>query len=439
MHDLGLELGIYVDAYNSTEENIDVYDNIVYNAYDGITLATEKSGGLLRNVKVYNNILYNNLFDGIIIADNDQDGPKQNITIINNTIYSNGYNTLGWGGGITVSSKNINNKDLVIRNNICSHNGEWQIMRASSTGLTVDYNLIDGFRGYSSGSEVEVKGEHAVEGDPMFGNPGSHNFHLMPGSPAIDAGTNADWTASAKDFEGNVRIIGGAVDIGAYEFVQDYTNPPAIPANLAASDGTVFGAVNVTWDAAARATHYHVFRNATNDLSGATNPFGNVGEGTLVDNTIVGGCGYWYWVRAVNNAGTSDFSNADSGYSLIGIQVTSPEWKLKNKRKAVLKGKPISPLLSQYLTNGYGIGIWDSAAMKNIDGPRALTTKNNKVWKFKNPSDKSAVIKYKEKFKAKKNKYVTKLKYILRGQQIPVSNTVYIAPLSLGEARRESR
>ena len=36
-----------------------VAGDIVYNCYDGITIATEKNSGLLKNVKVYNNILYN--------------------------------------------------------------------------------------------------------------------------------------------------------------------------------------------------------------------------------------------------------------------------------------------------------------------------------------------------------------------------------------------
>jgi hypothetical protein len=425
VHDLS-ELGIYVDAYNSTEENIEVFNNIVYNAYDGITLATEKNAGLLRNVRVYNNIVYNNTYDGIIIADNDQDGPKDTIIIINNTVYSNGYNTIGWGGGITVVSRNSNNDNLVIRNNIVSCNAEWQIMRIRPEGLVIDYNLIDGFRGYSGGNEVEVRGTDYVEAAPLLANPAGSDFHLLPGSPAIDAGTNADWTASDTDFDGNARIIGPACDMGAYEFVQNYTNPPSVPANCAASDGTTFGSVRVTWSAADRATYYQLFRSTTNAIAGAVNISGNTGLSPYIDATVSGTNRYFYWVRAGNNVGTSTFSNVDSGYALAGIAVNCTEWNLKQKRKSIFKGKGVSPILSSYLSGGYGMAIWDSSSQQAVTGLKQLSTKNNKVWKYRDPADKSIKIIYKEKVKKKTGEHITKLKYIYQGD-IPESFIIYIA------------
>ena len=114
-----------------------------------------------------------------------------------------------------------------------------------------------------------------------------------------------------------------------------------------------------------------------------------------------------------------------------GISVRCRESKLKNKRrKGVLKCKSLTPLLRKYLTNGYGIGIWDLAAESNVDGPRPLTAKNKKgtVWIFKDKTDKTAKIIYYEKYNKKKHFHKTKLKYILQGG-IPESNLVYIAPL----------
>ena len=422
VHDLGLELGIYVDAFNSTEENIEVYNNIVYNCYDGITLATEKNAGLLKNVKVYNNILYNNLFDGIIVATNDEDGPKENIYIYNNTIFSNGFNSKSWGGGITVASLNNNNNNIVVRNNICSKNAVWQIMRTDALITTVENNLIDVFRGYSSGKEEEVKGINYVEANPKFSNLNSYNFRLMPDSPAINAGTNTGWTAGSTDFDGKPRIIGSAVDIGAFEFVSNYINPPAVPINLSATDGTVIGAVNVIWDSADRATYYHVFRNDTNVLAGAVNISGDVGYGIFEDDSVVETDYYYYWVRAVNNAGTSTFSNSDSGFAMIGFNVSAEEWKL-NKKQTKLKGKTISPLLGQYFTNNYGVGI---IGIKGLYKP---STKNNKVWKYKS-DDKTIKIIYKEKYRKKKNDYKSQLIYINKVDIIPEFYQIYVAPVN---------
>ena len=126
--------------------------------------------------------------------------------------------------------------------------------------------------------------------------------------------------------------------------------------------------------------------------------------------------------------------NAQAGDYIITIShwvpVTSLEWKLKNKKKGVLKGKSILPLLKQYLTNGYGMGIWNLETDTNVDGPRQLTAKNKQetVWIFKDKTDKTAKIIYSEKYNKKKDSYKTKLKYILQGG-IPVSNMVYVTPL----------
>ena len=88
---------------------------------------------------------------------------------------------------------------------------------------------------------------------------------------------------------------------------------PAAPTNLSASDGTSQDYVEITWNPAQKADTYQVYRSEYPNEQGA--PLGSPVSGTSYqDRTAVPGVTYWYSVKASNGAGTSGFSNTDSGY-----------------------------------------------------------------------------------------------------------------------------
>jgi hypothetical protein len=78
---------------------------------------------------------------------------------------------------------------------------------------TVTYSDVQG--GYT--------GLGNIDANPLFVDPINDDFHLAPGSPAIDAGSNAAGYLPAYDFEGDARVLDGnndgyaVVDIGVDE------------------------------------------------------------------------------------------------------------------------------------------------------------------------------------------------------------------------------
>ncbi len=101
----------------------------------------------------------------------------------------------------------------------------------------IAYSLIQGSG--ASGTDwagvLGIDGGNNLDTDPLFEDPvgadqaptTAGNYRLQPGSPAVDAGTDTPFapggaaSSVAVDLDGNSRIIGSAVDMGAYELMDD--------------------------------------------------------------------------------------------------------------------------------------------------------------------------------------------------------------------------
>ncbi|WP_181358334.1 right-handed parallel beta-helix repeat-containing protein [Taibaiella chishuiensis] len=100
--------------------------------------------------------------------------------------------------------------DFSITNTIMYGNGSNSLTPAPAAG-SVRYSMIHGMAADAV--------NHNLDGNinPLFINNMVNNFRLQATSPCIDAGTNDSIAGFPADLEGNTRILGGTVDMGAYE------------------------------------------------------------------------------------------------------------------------------------------------------------------------------------------------------------------------------
>jgi parallel beta-helix repeat protein/predicted outer membrane repeat protein len=76
---------------------------------------------------------------------------------------------------------------------------------------------------YTCSAPLPSPGPGNIADAPSFVDAAAGNYRLKAGSPCINAGLNPDRLNGATDRDGNPRVIGGVVDMGAYESTNGVT------------------------------------------------------------------------------------------------------------------------------------------------------------------------------------------------------------------------
>jgi hypothetical protein len=131
-------------------------------------------------------------------------------------------NEAGAGGGICChlsSSSDVVN--TILWGNKASSGPEIWIGDAGNPSiLTISYSDVEGGplnAHIETGCTLDC-GEGMIVSDPLFADPDDSDFHLIFNSPCRGSGDNAAPELPDHDFEGDLRIFQGTVDIGADEF-----------------------------------------------------------------------------------------------------------------------------------------------------------------------------------------------------------------------------
>jgi hypothetical protein len=133
-------------------------------------------------------------------------------------------NSASFGGGAAFATLN---NSTVTGNSAGGGGGVWW---GALNNCIVYYNTADdaanhaGFLDGETGemfssctTPLPINGVGNITNSPLFVDASSGNFRLQSNSPCINAGRNTDAPAGL-DRDGNPRIAGGTVDMGAYEF-----------------------------------------------------------------------------------------------------------------------------------------------------------------------------------------------------------------------------
>jgi parallel beta-helix repeat protein len=200
--DYGLD-GAAVEVYGGQGNSI--HHNVAVDNHAFSELGDPRSRD---NTFAYNLVLSSLPDSTFLVTRGGQDGhgPVANTRLLNNTVVMTGAGSQGF-----VCHGGCDGGVLMMRNNI--------IQAALKAGYA-DGTFDEDYNFYAGGITQFALGPHSGTGNPVFSNPAAGDFHLAAGSPAVDSGVDAGYTA---DLEGrNVPRDGNAdgiavADRGAFE------------------------------------------------------------------------------------------------------------------------------------------------------------------------------------------------------------------------------
>jgi hypothetical protein len=171
-------------AYNSRAENCLVYDNA---ATDAVTYGL--GGGIMCE------------FNGAEV---------ESCTVADNSAGRQ-------GGGICIKDGDASVLNCIAYSNTAPSGANWQVANSPAAAMT--YSCITPTNGLPSGVGC-------IDADPLFENEAGRDFRPTRYSPALDAGMNSAWASNVLDVAGNPRVVGAAIDMGAYEY--QFLRPPTV-------------------------------------------------------------------------------------------------------------------------------------------------------------------------------------------------------------------
>ncbi len=132
-----------------------------------------------------------------------------------------------------------------------------------------------------------------------------------------------------------------------YAFSNEENSGAQPPANVSASQGDFTDKVVVNWNAVEDADKYQVWRNDFDSSSSAATLSTELSETTFTDTTATVNLDYYYWVKAKNTNGWSEFGESALGFSTDSTGPVKPT-NISPADNAKISDFPISLIASDY-------------------------------------------------------------------------------------------
>ncbi len=169
--------------------------------------------------------------------------------VANNVFAANAQTGSGQGGGLCVTSISLLDmvNNTLTANSAADGGGVAFLLNGVTETLHVYNNVFWNNVGAGSGGDVYLTGTGArtefvnnnasaiagtwgvsvgnIDVAPSFADAANNDYHLTTNSPCVNAGTNNAPQLPATDADGDPRIAGGRVDMGAYEFSNTDRHP----------------------------------------------------------------------------------------------------------------------------------------------------------------------------------------------------------------------
>ncbi|MCY2924787.1 MAG: hypothetical protein NT031_05010 [Planctomycetota bacterium] len=160
------------------------------------------------------------------------------LDMINNTLTGN--TAAGSGGGVAFQVDGVTEVLHVYNNIIWGNTAAGNGDDASISGTGSRKEFVNNNASGLSGIWDLFTGNMDLA--PGFADTANGDYHLTAGSPCVNAGTNTAPQLPATDMDGDPRIAGGTVDMGAYEFSNTDYHPADLNANwiLEAAEFTTY-------------------------------------------------------------------------------------------------------------------------------------------------------------------------------------------------------